>query len=167
MRLICSTGTSPAIASYATIAQCVRMKRSTALFMASGVAIGFAALPFLSAGLATFVANAAGCGINEGGAEPCLIMGLNVGPVLYNMFGAFWLFLFSWLYIPVALLLCVAAVTILVGGKRNPTRNGRVGWNFWLLFFAAMFAPFARSVSMVLAAVAFLLWWRENRVKPA
>jgi hypothetical protein len=166
MRFICSTSTSPAIASYVTIAQCVRMKLSTALFMASGVAIGFAALPFLSAGLASFVANAAGCGLNEGGAAACLIMGINAGPVLYNMFSAFWLFLFSWLYIPVALLLFVAAVVILLRGKRDPARNKRVGWNLWLLFFAAMLAPFARIVSLGLIAIAFLLWWRANRMKP-
>jgi hypothetical protein len=143
------------------------MKLSTALFTASGVAILFSAAPFLSAGLATLIAQLAGCRLHEGGAEVCLIAGIDAGPTLYAMFAAFWLFIFSWLYLPVALLLFALAVIILVLGKRDTTRNKHTGWVFWLLYFAAMVAPFESKFAVLLAVATLIMWWRKRRVKSA
>jgi hypothetical protein len=141
------------------------MRLSTALFTASGVAVLFSAAPFLSAGLATFIAQLAGCRIHEGGAEICLIAGIDAGPTLYAMFVAFWLFMFSWLYLPVALLLFALAAIFLVVGKRDASRNKRTGWIFWLLYFAAMVAPFEGKFAILLAFAALIMWWRKSRMK--
>ena len=139
------------------------MKLSSALFLSSGVAVLFAALPIISVIAAAAVASIAGCTSNESGAHACMILGYDAGSTLYNMSMAFWLFIFTWLYIPVAIGLALAAVIVLGRGRTNPSQNSPVSPVFWLLFVAAMILPLASTLALCMFAVALFLWWRRKR----
>lgn len=47
--------------------------------------------PILLAFLASFLATALGCRLNEAGAHPCLLAGRDIGETLYTMGMMFWL----------------------------------------------------------------------------
>jgi hypothetical protein len=144
------------------------MRLSTVLFAAIGVALIFAAAPFLSAGLALLIADLAGCVSGEGGPKPCLYSGVELGPTVYSMGIAFWLFILSWLYIPLALILSVVPIIVRQLGKRNPSRDQPVGVIFWLVFLSAMLAAFAETVALVLIVAAGSIWavrrWKRQAV---
>lgn len=143
------------------------MKLSTALFASSAFAVLFAAMPFLSTFAAATIASMSGCALDEGSAHSCVIFGFEAGPTLYAMGVAFWLFIITWLYLPVALGLVVAGFIVLARGNEDPGRNQKVGAIYWLLFFAAMVLPVAQDFALVFALLAILLgWWRKRRAMP-
>lgn len=85
------------------------------------VLVGIA--PVLSAFAAGFIADAAGCVLNEGGSHPCLIGGVDFGDTLTVMFMAHWLALMT---LPVAALALVVwlvalVVTLIVRRRRSAT----------------------------------------------
>lgn len=139
------------------------MKLSTALFVSSGLAVVFAAMPFLAALTAAAIASVSGCALDEGSAHSCLIFGIDAGPTLYVMGVSFWLFIFTWLYLPVAIGFVVAGFIVRARDRKDPARNQTVGVVYWLLFFAAMTLPFTRDVALVLALIAAFLWWQRKR----
>jgi hypothetical protein len=140
------------------------MRLSSAFFVGSGLAVLLAAMPFISVLVAGAIATAAGCELNEGGVQTCLILGFDAGPTLYMIGVAFWLFIFTWLYLPIAVGLVVAAVVVLARSGSDPTRNPKVGSVFWLLFLATMILPVDRILAFGLALMATFFWWRR---KPA
>lgn len=143
------------------------MKLSSALFAASGLAVLIAAMPFFATFGAAAVASATGCTLNEGSAHTCMIFSFDLGPTLYAMGVAFWLFILTWLYIPVAFGLVIAGTVVLVRGQTDPSRNQPIGMAFWLLTVAAMAFPFFRDIALGLAVIAGYFAWRKKRVTTA
>jgi hypothetical protein len=68
--------------------------------------------PMVSAFLASWLAEAHGCILNEGTANPCMIGGADWGQALYTMFVAGWLFLLTMLLIPVGLIVFVIGFVV-------------------------------------------------------
>lgn len=76
------------------------MPRSTrfpwAIYWLVLAVIGLLALaPLLSVLVASFVASAAGCRLDEGSVHPCLVLGADRGEALYTMFVLGWLMLLT------------------------------------------------------------------------
>lgn len=70
------------------------MHRRPVIFALLGIAL-FAFSPILVTALASLVANAAGCELNEGQVHACIIVGRDYGDLLYRM-GLFgWVMLFT------------------------------------------------------------------------
>ena len=139
------------------------MRLSSALFTGAGLAAFVATLPIVSAITAGLIANVSGCELNEGMAHSCIVAGVNIGPALYNMFVAGWLFILSFLYIPVAIALAIAAIVVLQRGRRDPVRNGRVGGGFWLSMAAGLIFPIAQDIALIFMLGAAFFWWRQKR----
>ena len=51
--------------------------------------------PFAASTVAFSIANIAGAKLNEGGPNPCIVLGYDLGHMLYSMLGFGWLFLFT------------------------------------------------------------------------
>jgi len=69
------------------------------------VVIFLCALPVLAMLAATTVADAAGCRVDESGAHPCVILGADVGGMLYAGFTSAW---YSFVTLPVgAVVACI------------------------------------------------------------
>lgn len=83
--------------------------RIFAILFVAIVLVGIA--PVLSAFAASFIADAAGCVLNEGGIHPCLIGGVDFGDTLAVLFMAHWLALMT---LPVAALALVVWLVALV-----------------------------------------------------
>ncbi len=140
------------------------MKLSTALFVSSGIAVLFAAMPFLSTFAAAAIASMSGCALDEGSAHSCVLFGFDAGQTLYTMGVAFWLFIFTWLYLPVAIRFIVAGFIVLARGVKDPARNRKVGLVYWLLFFAAMILPVGHVFALPFVLLAmFLGYWRKRQ----
>lgn len=140
-----------------------RMKLSSALFTGAGLATFVSVLPVISAFGAGLIADAAGCDVNEGTANVCLVAGTDIGPHLYYFFVMGWMFMFSFLYIPVALALVIAGSVAWTRGRYKPERNRKVGRVFWLLLTAAMICPFALKTAVGLGFLAAFFWWRGQK----
>jgi hypothetical protein len=85
------------------------------------VIVLFAASPLLLALLASGIAGALGCSLNEGGASPCLFMGTDIGETLVVMFVLGW---FAFWTLPLGALalvawLVVGCVVTLLGWRRR------------------------------------------------
>lgn len=76
------------------------------------------AAPMASALLASAIADAAGCALNEAGRQSCIIGGRDWGAALYTMFVAGWLFFVTMLLIPVGLIILV--IGGIVHWRRRP-----------------------------------------------
>lgn len=77
----------------------------------------FAMAPLISVIISTSIAENAGCTINEGGANTCMIMGVDVGRTLYAMFVSGWL---SFVTLPAGLgLLVIWLVVALIMWRRR------------------------------------------------
>lgn len=139
------------------------MKLCAALFAGAGLAAFASVLPFISAFGAVLIADAAGCDVNEGTAIVCLVAGADIGPALYQMFVMGWMFIFSSLYIPVALGLVIVGSVVWARGRSKPERNRKVSGVFWLLLTAAMIWPFALKIALGLTLLAAYFWWRRKR----
>jgi hypothetical protein len=81
----------------------------------------FAAWPLLSVMLASGMAGALGCALNEGGASPCLFMGTDIGETLVVMFVLGWFAFWTLPLGAVALVawLVIACVATLLGWRRR------------------------------------------------
>ena len=139
------------------------MRLYKALATSSGIAGIIVVAPFLSTFIAAAIADSYGCGLNEGAVSPCMVAGKDIGRMLYNMGMAFWLFIFSFLYVPVAIGLAVAAVVVWIRDQSGKHRARRVGLIFWLLLFAALLFPLTTNFSLLLIACAGgLHFWRRR-----
>jgi hypothetical protein len=76
--------------------------------------------PIALAALASWIAEANGCQLNEGMANSCLIGGSDWGSALYTMFVAGWLFLVTMLLIPVGLIAFVVGIIV---RAKTPTQT--------------------------------------------
>lgn len=77
----------------------------------------FATAPLISVILSTSLAASAGCNLHEGGANTCMILGVEVGRNLYAMFVLGWL---SFVTLPVGLgLLVIWLVAALIMWRRR------------------------------------------------
>lgn len=139
------------------------MKLSSGLFTGAGLATFASVLPVISALGAGMIADAAGCDVNEGSANVCLVAGTDIGPHLYHLFVMGWMFMFSLLYIPVALGLLIAGSAAWARGRYKPERNRQVSGVFWLLLIAAMICPFALKTAVGLGFLAAFFWWRGQK----
>ena len=77
----------------------------------------FAMSPVLCAMLASLIAKLCGSRLDEGGAHPCIVLGVDIGGLLYGMLTLGWLSLIT---VPIGLI-CIAVVAreFLKGKKRN------------------------------------------------
>jgi hypothetical protein len=139
------------------------VKLSTSLFVSAGLALLIAIAPVLITFAAAIIAQSAGCQLNEGMAHRCVIAGKDYGQTLYEMGVAFWLFMLTALYLPVAVALGVAAFINIVRGREDPYKNGKTGWVFWLLMASALLFPILGTLSFILAAIAGILVWNRKR----
>jgi hypothetical protein len=80
-----------------------------------------AAAPVISVLLASGISDALGCTLNEGGSNPCRLMGIDIGDTLSVMFVFGWLALDTLPLGALAFLiwLVVAAIAAIVGWRRR------------------------------------------------
>ena len=131
--------------------------------MSAGLALLIAVAPVLISFGAAFIAQSAGCQLNEGMAHRCVIAGKDYGQTLYEMGVAFWLFLLTALYLPVAVALGVAAFINMARGREDPAKNGKTGWVFWLLMASALLLPILGTMTLILVALAGIIVWNRKR----
>ena len=81
------------------------IKLSTKLIIAS-ILVGI--LPLISASMASAIATLNHCELNEGSANACVILSVDLGDVLYAMFAAGW---YLFLSIPFAIASIVGLIT--------------------------------------------------------
>jgi hypothetical protein len=77
--------------------------------------------PLASAFLASWIADAHGCLLNEGGHNRCIIGGSDWGNALYTMFVLGWLMLLTIWLIPVGLVLAIVGIVQRLRGPRQPS----------------------------------------------
>ncbi len=139
------------------------MKLSTSLFVSAGLALLLAIAPVLLTFIAVGIAQAYGCQLDEGSAHKCIIAGRDYGETLYTMGVAFWMFILTALYLPVAIAFAVAGFINMVRGREDPSKNGKTGWIFWLLVMSALLFPILGLQSLLLAAIAAALFWYRKK----
>ncbi|MBU4611189.1 hypothetical protein IMZ29_11790 [Achromobacter sp. GG226] len=85
--------------------------------------------PLASVALAGFIAQVNGCGLHEGYPQPCIVLGADIGGVLYTMTALGWLMLISLLFLAGGLLGLAAEglrwLTHLALKKRRHDKLGR------------------------------------------
>lgn len=140
------------------------MRLYKALALSSVLAAIIVIAPFISAYFASAIADAYGCTVNEAFADPCIVAGIDISGTLYVMFTSFWLFIFSFLYIPVAIGLAVAAAIVWFRDRSGKYAIRTVGLVFWLLLFACLMFPLVTKLSLLLMLVAAgtHFWRRRN-----
>lgn len=81
----------------------------------------FGGHPFLMAAIASLIANAGGCRLDEGKVHPCVVWGIDVGGLLYGMNVLGWLAIGT---ISIAItLFCVWCITALLHGGWTVVRR--------------------------------------------
>jgi hypothetical protein len=86
----------------------------------------FGGYPFASMLVASFVANAAGCGLDEGQAHACIIHGHDYGPRLYEMAVSVWLMIFTLPLAELAFLIWIVVLAIDLTRQHLRWRRQRV-----------------------------------------
>jgi hypothetical protein len=138
------------------------MRLSNALFVTAGLALLIVAAPALSALLAGVISALSGCVVSGGQMQSCIVLGREIGPLLFNMFMAFWLFIFTLFYVPIAFALAMAGFVARRREKRNPDADHRVSAVFWLGAIGALNFPLSYLQGLVLmTASAGLAAWRH------
>lgn len=91
------------------------------LLTALGI-VGFAILPILSMLIAVVIAGVSGCALDEGSVHPCLVLGIDLGTLLYSMAVFGWFVMFT---VPLAgiALLIVILVWIVFTLSNRPRRG--------------------------------------------
>jgi len=84
------------------------------MLIALGIIILLTAGPLISAVLATYIAEANGCVLNEGGVNPCIIGGVDWGYALYAMFVFGWVAIVTFQLGVAALLVWLVVAVILI-----------------------------------------------------
>jgi hypothetical protein len=100
------------------------LRRATLLALGCATLIGFA--PLISVVIAGTIASRFGCRLDEGDAHPCLVLGHDLGDILYTMGVAGWLMLGTWpLMIATVVLWIVVAGAALVRwvGRQTSRRD--------------------------------------------
>ena len=81
-----------------------------------------AATPVISLLLAVWIAGANGCRLNEADAHPCLLAGVDIGGLLYDMFVLGWL---AFVTVPLGVLglagWLIAMITDRLASRHRPT----------------------------------------------
>lgn len=142
------------------------MRLSNALFATAGFALLIAAGPLLSVMLAAAVAGVAGCVLHEGSPQPCVVLGMDLGPLLYRMAVSFWLFIFSLLYVPVASVLAIAGGVMRWREKRGGEAIARVGGPYWLAASGGLALPLDPVLGIALLAAAAAFFGRRRLTRP-
>ena len=110
-----SKGTFMSSAQQAKASIMSRQLSARGIFIAYLVIVLFAAAPILSVVIASGIAHAYGARLDEAGSHPCVVHGVDIGGLLYDMFVAGW---FMLLTIPLGLL-SILALTIMVLKERK------------------------------------------------
>lgn len=139
------------------------MRLSTSLFISAGLALLIAIAPLLASFVAMLIAQAAGCVLNEANAHKCIIADTDYGQILYEMGVAFWLFMLTALYLPVAAGFGIAGFINLARGRADPDKNGKTGWIYWLLTGSILLFPILGMQSVLLAIIAGITFWYRRR----
>lgn len=71
--------------------------------------------PILSVLIASALASAFGCHVDEGGTHPCMAFGTDIGELLYTLFVMGWFFFFT---VPSGLVAAVVFLVIVVLSRR-------------------------------------------------
>jgi hypothetical protein len=96
------------------------MKKSFIIGIYSLIVL-FTTAPIISVVIASTIASKCGCRLDEGNVHSCMVLGHDLGPLLYQMFVAGW---FMLLTIPSGLLAFVAfTITVVVEAKRARKRS--------------------------------------------
>jgi hypothetical protein len=135
------------------------MRLSKALFGLTIVALLLAISPLISTLLAAIISSSAGCVMNEGSASSCVILGMEMKDTLYAMAMSFWLIMFTWLYLPVALGIATASVIYWKREKQYPKQAKRAGWAFWFGAIGLLLLPLATDFALVLVAIGVAVWY--------
>ena len=61
--------------------------------------------------IAELIAKTMGCALNEGSSNECIVLGIDIGDVLYSMFVMFWLSLIS---IPIGVIGILSSIIFFV-----------------------------------------------------
>jgi hypothetical protein len=86
----------------------VSKSRKRFLLTALGI-VGFAILPILSMLIAVVIAGVSGCAIDEGSVHPCLVLGIDLGTMLYSMAVFGWFVMFTFPLAGIALFILIVA----------------------------------------------------------
>lgn len=79
--------------------------------VALALIVFIAALPLISVFLTYLIADANGCRVDEGSVHPCVVMGVDIGGLLYTMGVLGWLMLAS---LPLGALAVIAWLAVLI-----------------------------------------------------
>ena len=85
----------------------------------------FGALPILTLLIAVLFASAFGCDLNEGMVNPCVVLGVDFGGLLYPMAVGGWFAMFTIPLAALALIVWLIALVVLLLVRRH-RRAGRV-----------------------------------------
>jgi hypothetical protein len=137
------------------------MRLSNALFLTAGLALIIVGSPVISAVLAMVIAAFANCSINEGIVQPCILWGRDIGPALYRMFTAFWLFIFTLYYLPVVVAVVVAGGWVRFRESRKPDTIRQVGAVYWIVVASTLMLPLSLLMVIGLVVAGGLVAWRH------
>jgi hypothetical protein len=87
----------------------------------------FAALPLLLTLLAVLFTSAFDCSLNEGFVNPCVVLGLDFGGLLYSMGLAAWFVMFTVPLAGLALLVWLVVLAVLLLRRRHRHADGAGG----------------------------------------
>ncbi|WPC73026.1 hypothetical protein [Vibrio porteresiae] len=89
----------------------VKKRKMRLPIIAVACSLFFSVVPLLSVMVAGAIANIKHCLLDEGGANPCIIFGIDVGDILYSMLVFGWLMLVS---LPLGSVLTIVSVAWLI-----------------------------------------------------
>jgi hypothetical protein len=139
------------------------MRRSTALFVASGCVLLTAALPLILVKTAAVVSNLAGCSLDQGFASSCRVLGAELGPTLVEMSWAGMALALTIWYVPVAIGLALWGFAVQMRSKGNSSQDPPVSSALWAICAAVLLSPYAWKTSAALTAVTVYIEWRNGR----
>jgi hypothetical protein len=96
------------------------------MICALAIILLFGAFPLLSTLLAVLFASAFGCALNEGFVNPCVVLGLDFGGLLYPMGLAAWFVMLTVPLAGLALLVWLVVLVVLLFNRRHRPANGVV-----------------------------------------
>ncbi len=96
------------------------------MIWALAVILLFGASPLLSTLLAVLFASTFGCSLNEGFVNPCVVLGVDFGELLYPMGLMFWFAIFTVPLAALALLVWLVVLVVLLIRRRHRRANGVV-----------------------------------------
>ena len=112
------------------------------MIWALAIILLFGALPEVLTQLAALFTSAFGCSLNEGSVQPCVVMGLDFGYLMYAMGLSFWFGMFTIPPAILALIVWLIVLVVLLFKRRHRHPDGMI-WalGMILLFGASPWVP--------------------------